>query len=119
MVIEDKATNKKTLVGAFTDIWTPDFPCTHPSLSIYFCMTDAEGDYDIALRLVHSDSGDLLAEGGLSVKITDMLSINDFGISLPMAVFPKAGRYEFQLYANKEFLGRKEFRVTKTGGKPS
>ena len=118
MVIEDKTTNKKTLVGAFTDIWSSDFPCVHHSMGIYFCLTDAEGDYEIVLRLANSDSEDLLAEAGLSVKIEDRLSINDFGINLPMAIFPKPGRYEFQLYANKEFLGRKEFRVSKAARRP-
>lgn len=117
MVIEDKTTNKKTLVGAFTDIWSPDFPCVHHHMGIYFCMTDAEGDYEIVLRLANSDSGDLLAEAGLSIKIEERLGISDFGINLPMAVFPKAGRYEFQIYANKEFLGRKEFRLSKVSGR--
>lgn len=118
MVIEDKITSKKTIVGAFTDIWAPDFPCVHHHMGIYFCLTDAEGEYEIALRLANSDSGDLLAEAGLSVNISDRLGISDFGINLPMAVFPKAGRYEFQLYANKEFLGRKEFRVSKASRRP-
>ncbi len=113
MVIEDKVTNKKTIVGAFTDIYSDQFPCTHHGMGLYFCLTDADGNYELTLRLANSDSGDFLAEAVLSVSITDRLSINDFGVNIPQTVFQKPGRYEFQLYANKEFLGRKEFRLSK------
>jgi len=116
MVIEDKTSNKKSAIGVFTDIWSQNFPCTHPKMGIYFCLTDAEGDYDIGLRLVHADSENLLAEASFSAKIADRLSINDFGLNLPPVEFVTPGRYEFQLFANKEFLGRKEFRVNKGDG---
>jgi hypothetical protein len=116
MVIDDKATNKKSLIGTFTHIWTQGFPCMHHKMGVYFCLTDAEGQYEMVLRLVNSESETVLAEAGLSVTIPDRLSINDFGINIPVVQFPTAGRYEFQLYANKQFLGRKEFRVTTLEG---
>jgi len=118
-VIEDKVTSKKSIIGAFTDIWSHNFPCVHYRMGVYFCLTNAEGEYEIRLKLIKTDSEDLLAEAGLSVTINDILSINDFGINLPMAVFPKPGRYEFQIFANKEFLSRKEFRVSKVHGGPN
>ena len=119
MVIEDKTTNKKTLVGLFTDIWSTSFPVTHHKMGVYFCLTDAEGAYDVVLRLVSAESESLIAQAGLTLTISDMLAINDFGINLPVVQFPSPGRYEFQLFANKEFLGRKEFRVTRVEAKPS
>jgi hypothetical protein len=112
MVIDDKATNKKSLIGTFTHIWAQGFPCVHHKMAVYFCLTDAEGQYDIVLRLVHSETENLIAEAGLSVAIPDRLSIHDFGLNIPVVQFPSSGRYEFQLHANKEFLGRKEFLVT-------
>lgn len=112
MVIDDKATNKKSLIGTFTHIWAHSFPCVHHHMGVYFCLTDAEGQYDMVLRLVSSESEALIAEAGLSASIRDRLSITDFGINIPVVQFPVPGRYEFQLHANKEFLGRKEFRVT-------
>lgn len=112
-VIEDKATNNKSIIGTFTNIWAQSFPCIHQRMGVYFCLTDAEGDYGLLLRLVHSDTERTLAEAGLSICIHDRLSINDFGINIPAVQFDQPGRYEFQLYANKVFLGRKEFRVSK------
>jgi hypothetical protein len=111
-VIEDKATNKKSIIGAFTHIWAHSFPCSHQKMGIYFCVTDAEGSYDFTLRLVNADSDTILAEAGFSVQIVDRLSITDFGLNLPVVPFPTPGRYECQLYANKEFLGRREFCVS-------
>ncbi len=81
-------------------------------MGAYFCLTDAEGQYDMVLRLVHSESDTMVVEAGVSAVIHDRLSINDFGINIPVVQFAAPGRYEFQLYANKEFLGRAEFRVT-------
>ena len=112
MVIDDKSTNKKSLIGTFTHIWAHTFPCVHHKMGVYFCLTDAEGKYDIVLRLVHSESDGLVVEAGLSAVIHDRLSVNDFGINIPVVQFPAPGRYEIQLYANKEFLGRTEFLVT-------
>lgn len=62
-VIEDKATNKKSIIGAFTHIWAQSFPCSHQKMGVYFCVTDAEGSYDITLRLANADSDQVLAEG--------------------------------------------------------
>jgi hypothetical protein len=88
-------------------------------MAVYFCLTDAEGEYDMVLRLVNSESEAIIAEAGLSLTITDRLSISDFGVNIPVVQFPTPGRYEFQLFANKAFLGRKEFLVTKLNPPPS
>ena len=119
MVIDDKTTSKKSLIGTFTHIWTQGFPCVHHKMAVYFCLTDAEGEYDMVLRLVNSESEAIIAEAGLSLTITDRLSISDFGVNIPVVQFPTPGRYEFQLFANKAFLGRKEFLVTKLNPPPS
>jgi|CXWL01.1.fsa_nt_gi hypothetical protein len=111
-VIEDKLTNKKSLIGVFTDIRAITFPYVHYCLGIYVCLTDAEGEYELNLRLVHADSGIKIGEAGLMVMIADRLSMSDFAINLSHLVFPEPGRYEFQLYANRQFLGLKAFRLS-------
>lgn len=119
MVIDDKSTSKKSLIGTFTHIWAQGFPCIHHKMAVYFCLTDAEGEYEMMLRLVDSESHAILAEAGLSLTIADRLAISDFGVNIPVVQFPTQGRYEFQLYANKEFLGRKDFLVTKLNPPPA
>jgi len=88
-------------------------------MAVYFCLTDAEGEYEMMLRLVDSESQSILAEAGLSLTIADRLAVSDFGVNIPVVQFPTQGRYEFQLYANKEFLGRKDFLVTKLNPPPA
>ena len=50
-VIIDSQTGKKSLIGTFTHIWAPRFPCQHNQMGIYFCLTDAEGVYEFEFRL--------------------------------------------------------------------
>jgi len=112
MVIEDTVTRKKSIIGTFTDIWAQSFPCVQPRMAVYFCLTDAEGTYDMQLKLLNAETEMLLAHASFSIVIPDRLVIQDFGVALPPVQFPVAGRYELQIVANKEFLGRKDFRVT-------
>jgi hypothetical protein len=60
-------------------------------MAVYFCLTDAEGDYEKVLRLVNSESEAILAEAGLSLTITDRLAISDFGVNIPVVQFPTSG----------------------------
>ena len=116
-VIVDQATKKKSIIGAFTDIWADHFPTVHQRMAVYFSLTDAEGDYQMTLRIVNSDADSMIGEATFSIRVGDKLAISDFGIELPPVPFAKAGRYECQLYADKALLGRREFRVGKKSQK--
>ena len=106
VAVADPTTNKKSLIGVFDRLSVGNFPAKRP-VSLYFKITDAEGNYDLDIRYVQSDTGKVLAkvqaQGGLNVK--DRLSSVDFHFSLPPLPFPTAGRYEFQIWANSSFLG--------------
>ena len=115
LVIEDKITNKKSLIGTFTDIWAPAFPCFQHRMAIYFCLTEAEGEYQVMLRLVQSETDAILFEAGFQIVIPDRLAITDFGVNLPTVQLPAAGRYEVQLFVDQALLGRQEFRSSQLG----
>ena len=106
VAVADPTTNKKSLIGVFDRLSVGKFPAKRP-VSLYFKITDAEGNYDLDIRYVQSDTGKVLAkvqaQGGLKVK--DRLSSVDFHFSLPPLPFPAAGRYEFQIWTNSSFLG--------------
>lgn len=111
-VIIDSQTGKKSLIGTFTHLWAPRFPCQHHQMGIYFCLTDAEGVYEFELRLAYLDQDVIVGKATLSpFTIKDRLEINDFGINIPSLVFPGPGRYEFRLYANGFFITHKDFNV--------
>ncbi|MES4786904.1 MAG: hypothetical protein C4294_15030 [Nitrospiraceae bacterium] len=109
MVIDDKATNKKSLIGTFTHIWAQGFPCIHHKMGVYFCLTDAEGEYEIMLRLVNAESETVLAEAGISVVIHDRLSINDFGVNIPVVQFPTPAGMSFSCLSIRNFSGGRNF----------
>ena len=111
-IIEDRNTGKKSLIGIFTHLASKAFPCNYPSMSIYFCVTDAEGNYTFALKLVHLDQDKKIAEGTLpTIEIKDRLQIVDYGITMLRVQFQTPGRYDFRLFANDEFIGNKDFVV--------
>ncbi len=122
-VIVDSQTGKKSLIGTFTHLWAPRFPCQHHQMGVYFCLTDAEGDYQFELQLVYLDQDAIVGKATLSpVHIKNRLEIHDFGINIPSLVFPGPGRYEFRLYANGYFITHKDFTVIhqdRPGGSPS
>ena len=111
-VIVDSQTGKKSLIGTFTHLWAPRFPCQHHQMGIYFCLTDAEGVYEFELRLVYLDQDAIVGKATLSpFTIKNRLEIHDFGVNIPSLVFPGPGRYEFRLYANGFFITPKDFNV--------
>ena len=111
-IIEDRNTGKKSLIGIFTHLASKAFPCNYPSMSIYFCVTDAEGNYTFSLKLIHLDKDKQIAEGTLpTIEIKDRLQIVDYGITMLRVQFQTPGRYDFRLFANDEFIGNKDFIV--------
>ncbi len=71
VAVADPTTNKKSLNGVFDRLSVGKFPAKRP-VSLYFKITDAEGNYDLDIRHVQSDTGKILAkvqaQGGLKVK---------------------------------------------------
>jgi len=111
-IIVDQLTGKKSLIGTFTHLWAPNFPCQHPQMGVYFCFTDAEGTYEFELRLIFLDEDKVIGKASLSpITIQNRLEIHDLGVNLPSLVFPGPGRYEFRLYGNGHFITHKDFNV--------
>src|SRR5258708_7472136 len=101
--ITEVGTGKKSLIGIFENINSLMFP-TAIRIGIYAKMVDAEGDYDILIRVVNlkdeSKVADIKAEAkGIKREGAAELTINIGGI-----VLPEPGKYEFQLFANDAFL---------------
>ena len=105
-VIVDAGTNKKSLIGVFENLNALVFPAS-TSMAIYAKLTDAQGKYNFRVRIVHLKNEALLGE--LEIKdaeFADQLRPAELIINLPGLVFPEAGKYEFQLYANDVYLSR-------------
>ena len=111
-IIIDSLTGKKSIIGAFTHLWAQTFPCQHPQMGVYFCLTDALGSYEFEIQLIYLDKDQLVGKGKLSpIEIHDRLQTHDFGLNITSLVFPGPGRYEFRLYAGGQFITQKDFQV--------
>jgi hypothetical protein len=111
-VIEDSLTKKKSLIGLFTHLQTASFPFQHQQMGLYFCLTDAEGLYHFDIDLVYLNSEQLVCRATLpNIEITDRLQISDFGINIPLLIFPAPGRYEFRLRMEGHLIAQKDFNV--------
>ncbi len=113
MVIADAGTGKKSIIGTFTHISAKNFPCQHPKMALYVCITDADGSYQFEIELVYLNEDKIIGKARFPevVKITNRLDIIDFGINIPPVPLPGPGRYEFRLFAEGRFLAQKDFNV--------
>lgn len=104
----DPNSGKKTLVGIFDRVIAGEFS-TSRWLSVYFKLTDAQGNYRFKVQYAQVKTGNILAEAETKdvLTIKNRLDTFDSLISFPKALpIPEAGQYEFRLYANDMFLGR-------------
>jgi hypothetical protein len=118
-IIHEFGTNKKSLIGIFEDIHFAKFPARYPRIAIYVNLTDAHGDYVLEMRLL-SETGDEVGRGQTpKVKIENPLATCEFALQIQNLVFPNAGQFEFQIFANGNFLASKAFRVKQVGAASS
>jgi hypothetical protein len=114
-VIEDSLTKKKSLIGIFTHLQAASFPFQHHQMGLYFCLTDAEGRYHFDIDLIYLNSEQLVCRAELPhIEIGDRLQISDFGINIPLLIFPAPGRYEFRLRMEGHLIAQKDFNVILT-----
>ncbi len=104
----DRNSGKKTLVGIFDRVIAGKFS-TSRWCSVYFKLSDAQGNYRFKVQYAQVETGNILAEAETKEALTikNRLDTFDSLISFPRALpIPQAGQYEFRLYANDIFLGR-------------
>ncbi|MEK6647414.1 MAG: hypothetical protein AABY84_12160 [Candidatus Firestonebacteria bacterium] len=102
--MQEKTTNKWSIVGIFDKILVRNFPSIHPSLSIYMRLTEAEGDYDIRVEFCDINKKKLAIFEGLKLSVPSKLMSPEIGIKTSSLPIPQPGKYLFNLYFNNEFL---------------
>lgn len=135
--IKEAGTNKWTLVGLFNQVLVqvPDaavaqmkaafaaqgvaypgddkFGIPHPSMGIYFCVSNAEGSYDFELQFVKLDPTEELLVAKLNGKVNaqDRLQTTDLAVNFQNVVFPGFGRYAVKLVMDGSYIGEKSIDV--------
>jgi len=118
-IIQEHRTGKKSLIGIFHNIVAGQFPFAHPSLFIYANLSDAEGTYDFEIKLLDLNSQSLIGEGKIpQIEIADRLKPVEIAMNIRQLVFPRPGKYEFELFANTELVETRDLWVTQAKRSP-
>ena len=118
VVHHDPNTGKFSLLGIYTTIAAPVFPCVHPAMGVYFALTDGRGKTPLMLRLVDAEEERppvFCLQTVLDSR--DPTQVLEAGFSFRRLQFPKPGEYLLQLLAADELL--LERRVFVVAAKPS
>jgi hypothetical protein len=112
MVIDDRISGKKSLVGLFDAIATTVLPCTVNELHVFLALTDGYGSMKTRLRCVKACSDEELFTTEQEVSFPDPLTVVEMNLGFCGCEFPDAGEYRFQLYAGQSLLCERKFHVS-------
>lgn len=116
-VIKDADTGKVSLIGLFNAINVSQFPAVHPSLALFASLTDAEGEYDVRVDLVHVASNTLTArfpppdKPPMRIASDERLNYTDLIVRLQGLRFDEPGEYEFRLFVDGKLIALRRFWV--------
>ena len=94
-VIEDKRTNKKSLIGTFNDIFAGRLPAKHPCMCLVLSLTNCRRPLDVEVELSRdTDAGGerLLGLKG-QVPAHNPLAVLDLVFELHGVPLPQLGKY--------------------------
>lgn len=112
-VIEDRLTGKKSLIGIFNNISVQKFPCQHPTLNVFFALTEGIGEYKGCLRCVKLDTNEAIMNLNGPLPFPNRLATVEFNFELKNVVFPSEGQYIFELLCDEQLVISRKFIVSK------
>lgn len=114
-VIDDRISNKKSLIGLFDAIATTHLPCVVNELHVFLALTEGYGTVNLKMRCASAESDNELFATESQVTFPDPLAVLEINLGFRGCSFPQAGEYRFQLFAEGTLLCERKFRITKVG----
>ena len=111
LIIEDKLTSKKSLIGIFNQIGTQDFPYRHPQICVFVSVTEGRGQCAARLRIIHDESDHVVAEVNGSIEFPDVNAVFELNFNLVGLVFPQPGTYSIEFYCDDALVLERRFNV--------
>jgi len=102
MVMQEKNTNKWSVIGVFDQIVGGQYPLSRPGVGLYVKLADVEGKYRLRIELRDSEDKCLTFLDGIDITTQGSVPSLDLGVQTQNLVIPKPGRYHFMLYVNGE-----------------
>lgn len=111
-IIEDKFTNKKSLIGIFNNIGSANFPCRHPQIMVFVSLTEGHGDYQSRVRIVNETTGESVAEANVPIQFPDIHAVLELNFNLVGIQFPTPGLYSIEFYCDDALVLERRFHVS-------
>lgn len=111
-VIEDKATNNKTLVGLFNTIGVQSLPAQHPKMSVLVALTNVVGTLPLTVSFRSPEEREILKFEG-QIESRDPLAVNDVVLQLNGFPLEETGTHRLDVFVGSEHLVGRRFSVTK------
>ena len=101
-VLQEKGTNKWSVIGVFDQVVGPQFPLARSGVGLYIKLADADGRYKLRIEFRDGEDKCLTFLDGIEIATQGPVSSLDLGVQTQNLVIPKPGRYHFMLYINGE-----------------
>jgi hypothetical protein len=111
-IIEDKFTNKKSLIGIFNNIGSANFPCRHPQIMVFVSLTEGHGNYRARVRIANETTGESVAEANIAIQFPDIHSVLELNFNLVGIQFPTPGLYSIEFYCDDALVLERRFHVS-------
>ena len=111
LIIEDKQTYKKSLIGIFNQIGALQFPCRHPRMAVYVSLTEGRGAYAVRLRIVQEETGHAVGEVCGQIQFGDIHAVAELNFDLLNLAFPQPGLYSIEFYCDDLLVLERRFQV--------
>lgn len=92
-IIEDKLTNKKSLIGLFGQIHAPRTPCLQQSMAMLVSLTGGNGEYPCEIICQHASTETPVFKLSKQIKFESPLQVMDLVFQLKNVQFPLPDQY--------------------------
>ena len=108
MAIREEGTGKDTLVGIFDRVISKQFPINQ-NMTIYFRLANLIGHYEFRIDYVQIRTDKILFHVKSKTDFPKILSEGAFKLGPLVVPIPEPGQYEFRLWVNNHYVGRRTF----------
>lgn len=110
-VIIDKRSEKKSLIGIFSNIVAARFPFRSHHFSIYIALTDGHGGYTGRLVCRQNDGTEIFEATGAIEFPGGAKTVVEMVYDIGGLRFPAEGTFDFAFYCDNEIVISRECRV--------
>ncbi|MFP4472375.1 MAG: DUF6941 family protein [Candidatus Omnitrophota bacterium] len=111
-VIQDAKTQKKSLIGIFSQIHARKAPVRHPHMSVFLVVTEGHGSCSCELRCLRADSDKPLMSVKGEIAFRDPHQTLELVFDLNGIIFPDFGSYRLEFWVGDHLVIARKLMVS-------